>query len=171
MNQKYNTFDNDFSAVSLKNFESYNLSEKNLFFQFLVINTSIVLFILLTALYPIKYFKKLIEKFFNIHFFIKNTQIKIYHILFLIIGIYIYLYMKLKLSLENIIPDKNETYHKRMKRLNKIKVLESEIWMVFIIIICFISIYRNANLFNKEIQINEKIKEIGDKIKQKRQKK
>ncbi len=167
MNHKYNTFDNDFSAVTLKNFEENNLGQKSLFFRFLVLNTSISLFLLFSVLYPIKIYKKLVVKFFNIHFFIKSTKIKIYHILFIIIVIYIYLYITLKLSLNQIIPDKNETYNQRMLRLNKKWVLESEIWMIFIIIISFISIYRNANLFNKEIQLNEKIKENEDKIKKK----
>ena len=167
MNHKYNTFDNDFSAVTLKNFEENNLGQKSLFFRFLVLNTSISLFLLFSVLYPIKIYKKLVVKFFNIHLFIKSTKIKIYHILFIIIVIYIYLYITLKLSLNQIIPDKNETYNQRMLRLNKKWVLESEIWMIFIIIISFISIYRNANLFNKEIQLDEKIKENVDKIKKK----
>ena len=49
-----------------------------------------------------------------------------------------------------------------MLRLDKKWFVESEIWMVFLIIICLISIYRNAHLFNKELLLDEKLKKIDE---------
>ena len=53
-----------------------------------------------------------------------------------------------------------------MIRLDQKWVVESEIWMTFLIIISLISIYRNAHLFNRELQNEEKIKKIDEKIKE-----
>ena len=53
-----------------------------------------------------------------------------------------------------------------MIRLDQKWVVESEIWMTFVIIISLISIYRNAHLFNRELQNEERIKKIDEKIKE-----
>ena len=53
-----------------------------------------------------------------------------------------------------------------MIRLDQKWVVESEIWMTFLIIISLISIYRNAHLFNRELQNEERIKKIDEKIKE-----
>ena len=37
--------------------------------------------------------------------------------------------------------------------------------MTFLIIICILTIYRNANLFNKENQLKEKIENFDEQIK------
>ena len=98
----------------------------------------------------------------------KNLSLKIYHVLFLIIGFYVFLYFLLKISVKKyIIRNKNETYHQRMMRLNQKWLVESEIWMVFLNIISLISIYRNAILYNKELLIDEDIKRINDEINKK----
>ena len=162
-----NSFDNDFSAVSLKDFKSNNLEKQNLFFRFLVINTFLAFFLLYSILYPTNLYKKVVVKFFSYQLSINKIQIKIYHILFLIIGFYISLYIILKLSVQRFIVNKIETYKQRMIRLNEKWVIECEIWLIFLIIICLISIYRNAQLFNKEIKLEKKIIEIDEKIKKK----
>ena len=167
MNQNFYSFNNDFTAVSLKDFKSNNLGNRNKFFKFLVINTFIALFLLYSTLYPINLYKKAVVKFFSCEIFIKKIPINIYNILFLIIGFYISLYIVLKISVQQFIVNKNETYRQRMIRLNDKWVVECEIWLVFLIIICLISIYRNAQLFNKELELKEKIKKIDEEIKNK----
>ena len=162
-----NSFDNDFSAVSLKDFKSNNLEKQNLFFRFLVINTFLAFFLLYSILYQTNLYKKVVVKFFSYQLSINKIQIKIYHILFLIIGFYISLYIILKLSVQRFIVNKIETYKQRMIRLNEKWVIECEIWLIFLIIICLISIYRNAQLFNKEIKLEKKIIEIDEEIKKK----
>ena len=167
MNKIY-TSDDDFSAISLN---KNKFRQKNLLFDFLVFNTFVMLFLLITILKPPKLYKKFIIKFFSFSFKIKDVIIKIYHILFFIIGLYISLYFFLKKESYKIIPPASETYVQKMQRLDKKWVVESEIWMTFLIIICLISIYRNAHLFNKEIQAEEKIKEIEEEIMKNKDKK
>ena len=168
MAHKYYTPSDDFTAVSLRNYDKENLEPRSFFFIFLVFNTFVILLSLITILYPIKLCHNFICGFLSIQLHIKNIKIKIYHILCtIIIGFYIYLYFALKTKVQGFIPNKNETYSQRMARLDKIWVVESEIWMVFIIIISLISIYRNAYLFNEEIQLEEKIKKIDLEIRKK----
>ena len=163
MNQNYN---DDFSAISLNKFQSNDLKKTNLLFRFLVFNTFVALLLLITILYPFKKYKELLVKFFSIQLSINNMKLKIYHILLIIIGLYITLYYYLKVIARTFIPNKNETYIQRMIRLDQKWVVESEIWMTFLIIISLISIYRNAHLFNRELQNEERIKKIDEKIKE-----
>ena len=164
--QKYNNNYRDFSAVSIINFNI--LTETSLVFKFLLFNVFIILVFLITILYPINFYKKLVVKFFSFQLTFKNLSLKIYHVLFLIIGFYVFLYFLLKISVKKyIIRNKNETYHQRMMRLNQKWLVESEIWMVFLNIISLISIYRNAILYNKELLIDEDIKRINDEINKK----
>jgi hypothetical protein len=69
------------------------------------------------------------------------------------------------MAVKNIVVPSNLTYIERMKAFDQKWVIESEIWMTFLIIICILTIYRNANLFNKENQLKEKIEKIDEQIK------
>ena len=163
MNNNY-----DFKTINLKDFKSQNLEKTSIIFSLLVINTFIVLIILATILYPPKSYKKIIVQFFSSQISLNKFKLKIYHILLLFIGFYIILYFLLKIFVEQEYNRKQtETYVERMIKLDKKWVIESEIWMLFLIIICLISIYRNAHLFNKEIRLDEKLKEINENIKKK----
>ncbi len=89
-------------------------------------------------------------KFIHISIF----KIKLYHIFFLtIISLYSYLYLGLKDDFESIDTEQFNFSHERLLKFNRVYEIESKIWMVFIIIICLLSIYRNAFLINKEEQI------------------
>ena len=162
---KYNY---DFKTINLKDFNAQNLEKSSIIFSILIINTFIVLIILTTILYPPKSYKKIVVNFFSSQISLNKFKLKIYHILFLIIGFYIFFYFFLKIFVEQQYNRKqDETYVQRMIRLDKKWVIESEIWRIFLIIICLISMYRNAHLFNKEIALDEKLKEIEEKIKKK----
>ena len=161
MSHNSNNAYNDFSAVSINNYKSDDLRTQSAFFKFLVLNTFIVLLLLITILYPFKFFKKIVVKFFCIK--LPLVKLNIYHILLLLIGIYTFLYFCLKLKVEEF-DYKDDTYAQKMLKLNEKWVIESEIWMVFLIIISLLSIYRNANLFNREIQNEEKIIKINEEI-------
>ena len=165
MSQKYYSDENDFTAVSLNKNKLNRLRETNYFFSFLVFNTFAFLLLLLSILKPLEIYKNYVVKFFDISFTVKNMKIKVYHILFFILGIYISLYVYLKKAVEKIIVPSSMTYIERMKTFDQKWVIESEIWMTFLIIICILSIYRNANLFNKENQLKEKIKKFDEQIK------
>ena len=84
-------------------------------------------------------------------------KIKLYHIFILIIGIYLYIYFYLKAVLDKIDLDKFDLVHNRLLKFQLAYELESEIWMVFIIIVCSVSIYRYAYLINKEEQIKNQL--------------
>ena len=156
----------DFKAINIKDFNAQNVQKPRIIFSLLILNTLLVLIILATVLYPPKAYKKIIVHFFSSQITLNKFKLKIYHILLLIIGFYIFIYFYLKIFIEQQYNRKEtETYTQRMIRLDKKWVIESEIWMIFLIIICLISIYRNAHLFNKEIRLDEKIKEIKEKIK------
>ena len=159
MNDNY-----EFTAINLKNFKLNNSERHDILFRLLVLNTFIVLVLLISILYPLNSYKKIIVKFFSIQLSISKIKLKIYHVLFLILGVYIYLYYCLKITVQQYIIKSNETYTQKLIRLDKKWVIESEIWMIFLIIICLLSIYKNAHLFNKEIKLNEKIKDINKEI-------
>ena len=159
MNDNY-----EFTAINLKEFKLNNSERHDLLFRLLVLNTFIVLVLLISILYPLNSYKKIIVKFFSIQLSISKIKLKIYHVLFLILGVYIYLYYCLKITVQQYIIKSNETYTQKLIRLDKKWVIESEIWMIFLIIICLLSIYKNAHLFNKEIKLNEKIKDINKEI-------
>ena len=159
MNDNY-----EFTAINLKDFKLNNSERHDILFRLLVLNTFIVLVLLISILYPLNSYKKIIVKFFSIQISISKIKLKIYHVLFLILGVYIYLYYCLKITVQQYIIKSNETYTQKLIRLDKKWVIESEIWMIFLIIICLLSIYKNAHLFNKEIKLNEKIKDINKEI-------
>lgn len=73
------------------------------------------------------------------------------------------------MAVKNIVVPSNLTYIERMKAFDQKWVIESEIWMTFLIIICILTIYRNANLFNKKINLKKKLKKLMNKSKEMRQ--
>ena len=154
----------EFNSEKNKN-KLNRLRETNYLFSFLVFNTFVFLVLLMSILKPLEIYKKYVVKFFDISFTVKNIKIKVYHILFFILGLYISLYIYLKMAVKNIVVPSNLTYIERMKAFDQKWVIESEIWMTFLIIICILTIYRNANLFNKENQLKEKIEKIDEQIK------
>ena len=155
----------DYSAFYLRQFLDNNPQGRSLFFKFILFNAFICLILLISILKPLKFYKKLLIKFFSFGFKINGNEYKIYHILFLIIGFYVTLYAILKINSSNLIALKNENYHARMIRLNKKWVVEAEIWLVFFIILCLVSIYRNANLFNQELTYEKDIEDIDKELK------
>jgi len=165
MSQKYYSDEDDFTAVSLNKNKLNRLRETNYLFSFLVFNTFVFLVLLMSILKPLEIYKKYVVKLFDISFTVKNIKIKVYHILFFILGLYISLYVYLKMAVAKIEIPTNLTYIERMKVFDQKWVIESEIWMTFLIIICILTIYRNANLFNKENQLKEKIEKIDEQIK------
>jgi len=167
MSQKYYSDEEDFTAISLNKNKLNRLRETNYLFSFLVFNTFVFLLLLLSILKPLEIYKKYVVKFFDISFTVKNIKIKVYHILFFILGLYVSLYVYLKVEVGKIIVPSNLTYIERMKAFDQKWVIESEIWMTFLIIICILTIYRNANLFNKENQLKEKIEKFDEQIKRK----
>ena len=95
MSQKYYSDEEDFTAVSLNKNKLNRLRETNYLFSFLVFNTFVFLVLLMSILKPLEIYKKYVVKFFEISFTVKNIKIKVYHILFFILGLYVSLYVYL----------------------------------------------------------------------------
>ena len=51
------------------------------------------------------------------------------------------------------VPDKTETYERRMYKLSNKWLIESEMWLTFLIIVEILSIYRIATLNDKKWKI------------------
>ena len=143
---------NDFLAISLNKLNPNKIT-RDIIFYFLLVNTIIALILLIIILNPSKSVRNFFLKFIKKSIF----KIRLYHILFLIIAIYFYYYFYLKDCFEQIDVDTFKFYYERLNKFHRSYEIESKIWMVFIIIVCLLSIYRYAYLINKEERIKNKI--------------
>jgi hypothetical protein len=143
---------NDFLAISLNKLNPNKIT-RDIIFYFLLVNTIIALILLIIILNPSKSVRNFFFKFIKKSIF----KIRLYHILFLIIAIYFYYYLYLKDCFEQIDFDTFKFYYERLNKFHRSYEIESKIWMVFIIIVCLLSIYRYAYLINKEERIKNNI--------------
>ena len=143
---------NDFLAISLNKLNPNKIT-RDIIFYFLLVNTIIALILLIIILNPSKSVRNFFFKFIKRSIF----KIRLYHILFLIIAIYFYYYLYLKDCFEQIDVDTFKFYYERLNKFHRSYEIESKIWMVFIIIVCLLSIYRYAYLINKEERIKNNI--------------
>ena len=143
---------NDFLAISLNKLNPNKIT-RDIIFYFLLVNTIIALILLIIILNPSKSVRNFFLKFIKKSIF----KIRLYHILFLIIAIYFYYYLYLKDCFEQIDVDTFKFYYERLNKFHRSYEIESKIWMVFIIIVCLLSIYRYAYLINKEKRIKNNI--------------
>ena len=143
---------NDFLAISLNKLNPNKIT-RDIIFYFLLVNTIIALILLIIILNPSKSVRNFFLKFIKKSIF----KIRLYHILFLIIAIYFYYYLYLKDCFEQIDVDTFKFFYERLNKFHRSYEIESKIWMVFIIIVCLLSIYRYAYLINKEERIKNNI--------------
>ena len=143
---------NDFLAISLNKLNPNKIT-RDIIFYFLLVNTIIALILLIIILNPSKSVRNFFLKFIKKSIF----KIRLYYILFLIIAIYFYYYLYLKDCFEQIDVDTFKFYYERLNKFHRSYEIESKIWMVFIIIVCLLSIYRYAYLINKEERIKNNI--------------
>ena len=143
---------NDFLAISLNKLNPNKIT-RDIIFYFLLVNTIIALILLIIILNPSKSVRNFFLKFIKKSIF----KIRLYHILFLIIAIYFYYYLFLKDCFEQIDVDTFKFYYERLNKFHRSYEIESKIWMVFIIIVCLLSIYRYVYLINKEERIKNNI--------------
>ena len=143
---------NDFLAISLNKLNPNKIT-RDIIFYFLLVNTIIALILLIIILNPSKSVRNFFLKFIKKSIF----KIRLYHILFLIIAVYFYYYLFLKDCFEQIDVDTFKFYYERLNKFHRSYEIESKIWMVFIIIVCLLSIYRYAYLINKEERIKNNI--------------
>ena len=84
------------------------------------------------------------------------------NVLLLVIGFYMMLFAFLQLSIEE--RGVNELPEVRMERLGRKWMIETNIWMTTLVLVCLISVYRNAMLFTEEEGIKKEMEEIDKMI-------
>ena len=144
---------NDFSVISLNKLNPNKIT-RDIMFYLLLINTIFVLFLLILIFNPNTSIRKYFFKFIHASIF----KIKLYHItMILIIGFYSFYYFYLRSVMDDIDVDTFSYFYERLIKFNKTYEIESKVWLLFIIIICLLSIYRHAYLINKEEGIKNSI--------------
>ena len=86
-----------------------------------------------------------------------NADWKVYNVLLFIIGFYGLLFLFLQLQIERKI-ESDLPPEIRMERLGRKWQIETNIWLATLVIICLVSVYRNAMLFTEEQTLRKLIK-------------
>ena len=133
--------------------------DNGLLFKFIFFNAIVASAIFLIVLKPHRLFKRFLTFILEISFKFHDAVWHVYHVFFLIILFWIILYTFLKLQASAYQPDPNDSLIIKMGKLDKKWLIEMEIWLSFLIITCYISVYVNSIIFRKEIDLKNKIKE------------
>ena len=127
--------------------------DNGLLYKFILFNAILSCILLITILKPHRLYKTLSssnEFLIFLNFSNSNSFYIFYHVLFLVIAFWIILYIFLKLQASAYKPDKFDSYIIKMGKLDKKWLIEMEIWLTFLIITCYISLYVNSIIFTKE---------------------
>jgi len=133
--------------------------DNGLLYKLILFNAIFSCILLITVLKPHRLYKKLLGKILKIEFPFHGANWQIYHLLFLVIIFWTILYIFLKLQASAYVPDKYDSYIIKMGKLDKKWLIEMEIWLTFLIITCYISLYVNSIIFTKENDLKKKIEE------------
>ena len=87
---------------------------------------------------------------------------RVYNVLLLVIGFYMLLFAFLELSVEK--RRENELPEVKMERLGRKWMIETNIWMTTLVLVCLTSVYRNAMLFTEEEELKKEMEEIDKKF-------
>ena len=138
--------------------------DNGLLYKLILFNAILSCILLITILKPHRLYKTLLSKILKIEFTFHGANWQIYHVLFLVIAFWIVLYIFLKLQASAYQPDKFDSYIIKMGKLDKKWLIEMEIWLTFLIITCYISLYVNSIIFTKENELKKKIEEKEKQI-------
>ena len=139
-----------------------DLLHKGILYYFLLNSAIVALVFLISVLKPHRLYKKLLSSFFNMTFKYNKVDWKVYNILLVIIGFYSLLFAFLQMTGETFY--ESDSPMLRMEKLGRKWQNETNLWMVTLIIICLVSVYRNAQLFSQEVQIKKEIEETEKQI-------
>ena len=139
-----------------------DLLHKGILYYFLLNSAIVALVFLLSVLKPHRLYNKLLSSFFNMTFKYNKVHWKVYNILLVIIGFYSLLFAFLQMTGETFY--ESDSPMLRMEKLGRKWQNETNLWMVTLIIICLVSVYRNAQLFSQEVQIKKEIEETEKQI-------
>lgn len=140
-----------------------DILNKGILYYFLFNSAIVSIVFLLSVLKPHRLYKVILSKFFNMTFKYNNADWKIYNVLLVIIGFYGLLFLFLQLQIERKI-ESDLPPEIRMERLGRKWQIETNIWLATLVIICLVSVYRNAMLFTEEQTLRKKIEETDKEI-------
>ena len=126
-------------------------------FKFILFNSIIWLIFLITILKPHRLYKQFVINIFNLKFSFNNAKWSVYHLLGITCIFHVILFAFLSMQKSTYNDTSFDNHLIRMSKLDKKWVLESEIWLTFLCIVSILTIYRNAILFKKESEFNERI--------------
>ena len=133
-------------------------------FAFLLTSAIVFLALLVSVLKPHRLYKALLGKIYNITITIGNFPYKLHHFLLLLAGFYGSLYFFFVMQGGQFRPNKLDPYRVKMAKLDRKWVIESQLWLAFLNIVCILSIYKNIKLFNAETSLFEKIDEYNKEL-------
>lgn len=145
--------------------------EHSMMFKFIFYSAIITTLFLISYLRPPMFYKKFMSKFFNLSFKWRGAYWKIYNMVFIILFLQMFLLLVLKVHSDEFSPSfrRNESSEKKLYRLKHKWLVEAEIWLLSLIIIEIITIYRLNTLFDRRremegvIEVAEKEKKLGFK--------
>lgn len=140
-----------------------DILNKGILYYFLFNSAIVSIIFLLSVLKPHRLYKVILSKFFNMTFKYNNADWKVYNVLLFIIGFYGLLFLFLQLQIERKI-ESDLPPEIRMERLGRKWQIETNIWLATLVIICLVSVYRNAMLFTEEQTLRKKIEETDKEI-------
>ena len=140
-----------------------DILNKGILYYFLFNSAIVSIVSLLSVLKPHRLYKVILSKFFNMTFKYNNADWKVYNVLLVIIGFYGLLFLFLQLQIERKI-ESDLPPEIRMERLGRKWQIETNIWLATLVIICLVSVYRNAMLFTEEQTLRKKIEETDKEI-------
>jgi len=136
---------------------------------FLLYSVGILVIILLSLIKPFRLYKKLIGYIFSMN--ITKSGYKFQHLILLIAGFYGTLFFFLIMQNNQYYPNKLDPYAIRMSKLDKKWINETHSWLSFLAMICLLSFYKNASLFNSEINLKKRIDEYTKELDENKKKK
>ena len=137
-------------------------------FIFLYYSAITFLIMLVSVLKPHRLYKKLLVLILELKVKIGSYRYKLHHLLLFIAGFYATLYFFIKLQGRQFYPNKLDPYRIKMEKLDRKWVIDAQLWLAFLCIVCILGIYKNAKLFNSEGYFQRKIDEYDKELKQKK---
>lgn len=137
---------------------------KGFLFYFIKYSAFFYMILCVTVLKPHRLYKKFLIKFLSLTFKFHDTLWEVYHLLILGVIFYGALFSFLAFDLSTIHPKRAKTMEEKLLLLDKKWIKETMIWLVFIILVCILTIYRNALLFTKEAKLNEELEQTKKQV-------
>ena len=132
------------------------------FLHYFLFNSVVSLVLLFSVLKPHRLYKKFLSKFLAMKFTFNKGEWRVYNVLLLVIGFYMLLFALMEFSVEK--RRENELPEVKMERLGRKWMIETNIWMTTLVLVCLISVYRNAMLFTEEEELKKEMEEIDKKF-------